>query len=87
MNSLHASRPVMTNGGIIGIITEVRDDEIVLKVDETTNTRRPLHQVRVKTRAQARERAGVVEARSDELSHDERIRGRTAHRMESADVS
>jgi preprotein translocase subunit YajC len=30
---------VMTSSGIIGVITEMRDDEIVLKVDEANNTR------------------------------------------------
>lgn len=30
---------VMTIGGIIGTVMEVRDDEIKIKVDESTNTR------------------------------------------------
>jgi len=39
LSSLGRHDKVMTNGGIIGVIVEVRDDEIVLKVDESTNTR------------------------------------------------
>lgn len=30
---------VQTVGGVIGIVVDVQDDEIVLKVDESTNTR------------------------------------------------
>ncbi len=30
---------VMTTSGMIGIITDLRDDEVVLKVDESTNTK------------------------------------------------
>lgn len=30
---------VMTLGGVIGTVVNIKDDEIVLKVDETTNTK------------------------------------------------
>ena len=30
---------VMTRGGVIGVVMEVRDHEVVLKVDESNNTR------------------------------------------------
>lgn len=30
---------VLTRGGIIGVVMEVRDNEIILKVDESNNTR------------------------------------------------
>ncbi len=30
---------VLTRGGIIGVVMEVRDQEIILKVDESNNTR------------------------------------------------
>ncbi len=39
MNSLGRHDRVRTSGGIIGTIMELKGDEVVLKVDETTNTR------------------------------------------------
>lgn len=39
MSSIKKHDRVQTIGGIIGIVSEVRDDEIVLKVDETSNTK------------------------------------------------
>lgn len=30
---------VMTIGGIVGTVMELRDDEVILKVDDSTNTR------------------------------------------------
>ena len=39
MGSLAKNDKVMTVGGIIGTIVQVRDNEIVLKVDESTNTK------------------------------------------------
>ncbi len=39
LNSVQRHDRVQTVGGIIGSVAEVRDDEIVLKVDETTNTK------------------------------------------------
>ncbi len=49
LGSLAKHDKVMTNGGIIGVITDVRDDEIVLKVDESTNTRIRFSKAAVKT--------------------------------------
>lgn len=39
MQSLQKNDRVRTIGGIYGTIVEVRDDEIVLKVDESNNTK------------------------------------------------
>jgi len=38
-DSLQKGAKVQTVGGVIGTVVEVRDDEIVLKVDENANTR------------------------------------------------
>lgn len=37
--SLKKRDRVQTQGGIIGVITEIKDDEVVLKVDEGSNTK------------------------------------------------
>ncbi len=39
LNSIQRHDRVQTVGGIIGSVAEVRDDEVVLKVDEATNTK------------------------------------------------
>jgi len=39
LSSLRKHDRVQTTGGIIGTISEIRDDEVLLKVDEHTNTR------------------------------------------------
>jgi preprotein translocase subunit YajC len=39
LSSLSSNDRVMTIGGVIGTIVELRDDEVVLRVDESTNTR------------------------------------------------
>lgn len=39
LNSIQRHDRVQTVGGILGSVAEVRDDEIVLKVDEATNTK------------------------------------------------
>jgi preprotein translocase subunit YajC len=39
LNSLNKSDRVLTHGGIIGTIVAIKDNEIVLKVDESTNTK------------------------------------------------
>jgi preprotein translocase subunit YajC len=39
MSALGKHDRVQTQGGVIGTIVEVKDDEVVLRVDETTNTR------------------------------------------------
>jgi len=39
LDSLKRQDRVQTVGGVIGTVQEVRNDEVVLKVDETTNTR------------------------------------------------
>ncbi len=39
MASLGKHDRVQTSGGMIGTVVEVKDDEVVLRVDETTNTR------------------------------------------------
>jgi len=49
MAALGRHDKVMTNGGIIGVITDIRDDEIVLKVDESTNTRIRFAKAAIKT--------------------------------------
>jgi len=44
LGNLKKNDRVRTIGGIIGTIVDVRDDEVVLKVDESTNTK--IHLVR-----------------------------------------
>ena len=39
MNSLETGDRVMTLGGIIGTVTEIKDDEVLVRVDEGSNTR------------------------------------------------
>ena len=39
MNSIKKHDRVQTNGGIIGAIVEIKPDTVVLKVDESSNTR------------------------------------------------
>jgi preprotein translocase subunit YajC len=39
LSSLRRHDRVVTNGGIIGTIVEIKDKELVLKIDENTNTR------------------------------------------------
>ncbi len=39
INNLKKNDRVMTIGGIIGTVVNVKDNEVVLKVDEATNTR------------------------------------------------
>lgn len=39
MNNLTKNTKVMTIGGVLGTVVSVRDNEVVLKVDESTNTK------------------------------------------------
>ena len=39
LNALGRHDRVQTTGGLIGTIVEIKDDELVLKVDESTNTK------------------------------------------------
>jgi preprotein translocase subunit YajC len=39
LNALSKNDRVLTQGGIIGTIVSIKDNEIVLKVDESTNTK------------------------------------------------
>jgi preprotein translocase subunit YajC len=39
LKSIKKYDKVMTIGGIIGSVMEIRDDEVILKVDDNTNTR------------------------------------------------
>lgn len=39
LSSLATHDKVQTSGGIIGTVVEIRDDEVVLRVDEVSNTR------------------------------------------------
>ncbi|MFN0012464.1 MAG: preprotein translocase subunit YajC [Phycisphaerales bacterium] len=39
LNALARNDRVQTIGGVIGTVVEMRDDEVVLRVDENTNTR------------------------------------------------
>src|SRR6056297_3256893 len=87
LSSLTRHDRVMTNGGVIGVITEVRDDEIVLKVDEATNTRIRFAKSAVKTVLKhASDRGGASDEIIDEPAEAE-AEVEDAHRMESATVS
>lgn len=39
LNNLTKGAKVQTAGGVLGTVVEVRDDEVVVKVDESSNTR------------------------------------------------
>lgn len=39
LNNVQKYDKVMTIGGVVGTVMEVRDDEVIVKVDESTNTR------------------------------------------------
>lgn len=39
LNLLKKNDRVVTIGGIVGVVTTVRDDEVTLKVDESSNTK------------------------------------------------
>ena len=39
LNALNKNDKIMTNSGIYGTIIDIRDDHIILKVDESTNTK------------------------------------------------
>ena len=39
LNNLKKGNKVQTAGGVLGTIVEVRDDEVLVKVDENSNTR------------------------------------------------
>ncbi len=39
LNAVKKNDRIRTIGGIIGAVVEVRDDELVLKIDETNNTK------------------------------------------------
>lgn len=39
LSSLKKNDKVQTSGGVIGIVVEVREQEVILKVDESSNTR------------------------------------------------
>lgn len=39
LNALKRNDRVQTIGGIIGTVVEVRDDEVIIKIDESTNTK------------------------------------------------
>ncbi len=39
LNNLSKNQRIATIGGIVGTIVAVKDDEVVVKVDETTNTK------------------------------------------------
>ena len=39
LNALSKNDRVLTHGGIIGTIVAIKDNEVVLKVDESTNTK------------------------------------------------
>lgn len=46
VQSLHKNDKIRTIGGILGTVVEVKDDEIILKVDESNNTK-----IRISTNA------------------------------------
>lgn len=48
LNSLKRSDRVQTVGGIIGTVVDVRDDEVVLKVDETSNVKMRFNRTAIK---------------------------------------
>lgn len=49
LDALKKSDRVMTIGGLIGTVVQVKNDEVVLKVDETTNTKLTFTRAAIKT--------------------------------------
>ena len=84
LDSLTRHDKVMTNGGMIGVISDVRDDEIVLKVDESTNTRVRFTKSAVKTVLKHASDSVSDAPESDELSHENE--SDESRQMESAAV-
>ena len=39
MNDLQKNARIISYGGIVGVVTDVKDDEVILKVDEASNTK------------------------------------------------
>ena len=58
IDSLKRGDRVQTIGGILGSVVEVRDDEVVIKIDEGNNTK--LHIVREAIKSVTREEAETV---------------------------
>ena len=67
LGSLKRHDRVVTIGGIIGHVAEVRDDEVVLKIDEATNTKVRVTRAAVQTvlkKSSAEERPAVETAKA-----------------------
>jgi len=61
MATLRKHDRVQTIGGVIGSITEIKSDEIVLKVDESSNTRITFSKSAVQQVLESRERGRAAE--------------------------
>lgn len=68
LSALKKHDRVQTSGGIIGTITEIKDDELILRVDEGSNTR--IRFARAAVVSVIRAAAGRDEADSKADTHD-----------------
>jgi preprotein translocase subunit YajC len=70
MAALRKHDRVQTIGGVIGSIIEIKSDEIVLKVDESSNTRITFSKSAVQQVLQSRDRGRSVEPAEADLEAD-----------------
>ena len=70
LGSLARHDRVRTTGGLIGTIMDIRDDEIVLKVDEATNTRITFDKGAIQSVIKHAKGAGASETATEALDGD-----------------
>jgi preprotein translocase subunit YajC len=73
VGSLKKHDKVQTHAGIIGTVVEVKDDQVVLRVDETTNTRIRFAKSAVAHVISSRGGGGAGDAGSDETAAEDEV--------------
>jgi preprotein translocase subunit YajC len=68
LKALNRNDKIVTRGGIIGVITEARDDEIVVKIDENNNTKVRMKRWAVAGLVSKENKDGPAEPPADEKS-------------------
>lgn len=68
--SLSKHDKVQTIGGVIGTVTEIRDEEVILKIDDSTNTKMTFAKSAIQqvVRAARGDRADAADTKEPELS-------------------
>lgn len=70
LGSLARHDRVRTTGGVIGTIMDIREDEVVLKVDEATNTRITFDKGAIQGVIKHAKGAGTAEAAAEDVQGD-----------------